>query len=145
MFVCLHFIPYRIPECSIRSKSFALKKIKSKYEKNMGNQTHVWWEEFVSYPLERYRSDYLSSYGLNSTPITLLQGCMWHWITHEGWYAIKTKKANQLLINSSTSAPLLSSSLMNWGNLFRNSWACEKKVSYFRTVTAHGWEKSIKK
>ena len=23
-FVCLHFIPYRIPECSIRSKSFAL-------------------------------------------------------------------------------------------------------------------------
>ena len=25
-FVCLHFIPYRIPECSIRSKSFALCK-----------------------------------------------------------------------------------------------------------------------
>ena len=24
MFVCLHFIPYQIPECSIRSKSFAL-------------------------------------------------------------------------------------------------------------------------
>ena len=23
-FVCLHFIPYRIPECSIRSKSFSL-------------------------------------------------------------------------------------------------------------------------
>ena len=23
-FVCLHFLPYRIPECSIRSKSFAL-------------------------------------------------------------------------------------------------------------------------
>ena len=26
VFVCLHFIPYRIPECSIRSKSFALCK-----------------------------------------------------------------------------------------------------------------------
>ena len=28
------------------------------------------------------------SYGLNSIT-SVLQRCIWHWITHEGWYAIK--------------------------------------------------------
>ena len=31
------------------------------------------------------------SYGLNSTTTVLLQVWLWHWITHEGWYAIKQR------------------------------------------------------
>ena len=31
------------------------------------------------------------SYRLNSTTTVLLQGWLWHYITHEGWYAIKQR------------------------------------------------------
>ena len=39
-----------------------------------------------------------SSYGLNSTTTVLLEGWIWHWITHEGWCVIKTKKPKKTLI-----------------------------------------------
>ena len=38
---------------------------------------------------------YFSSYGLDSIIAVLPQG--WHWITFEGWYAVKTKKPNPIL------------------------------------------------
>ena len=38
-----------------------------------------------------YEHLYPSSYGLNSIITVLLQGCIWHWIAHEGWYVIKPK------------------------------------------------------
>ena len=43
------------------------------------------------YSRERYETHYPSSYGLNSTTTVLLQGRFWHWMTHEGWYAIKQR------------------------------------------------------
>ena len=33
--------------------------------------------------------------GLNNITVVLLEGWLWHYITHKGWYAIKTKKSNQ--------------------------------------------------
>ena len=31
------------------------------------------------------------SYGRNSSTTFLLQGWLWHWITHKGWYAIRQR------------------------------------------------------
>ena len=43
------------------------------------------------YPRERYETPYLPRYWLNSIIAVLLEGWLWHWITHEGWYAIKQR------------------------------------------------------
>ena len=34
---------------------------------------------------------FMPSNGLSSTTITLLQGWLWYWMAHEGWYAIKQR------------------------------------------------------
>ena len=44
---------------------------------------------------ERHESPYPPNYGLNSITIVLLEGWLWHWITYEGWYAIKETEPNQ--------------------------------------------------
>ena len=43
---------------------------------------------------ERYENPDPPSYRLNSITDVLLQGWLWHEITHEGWYAIKHKNQN---------------------------------------------------
>ena len=47
---------------------------------------------------ERHEPSYSSSYGLNSTTTVLLQVWLWHWITHEGWYAIKQRIQAKLFL-----------------------------------------------
>ena len=49
-----------------------------------------------SYPSKRYEPPYPPSYAVNTTSIVFFQGWLWNWITHKGWYAIKTKKPNQI-------------------------------------------------
>ena len=44
------------------------------------------------YPWERYEPPYPPSYVLNCTTTVLLERLLWHWITHEVWYAIKNKE-----------------------------------------------------
>ena len=39
---------------------------------------------------------YPPSYGLNSTTTVLLEGWVWHWITHKGWYDIKQRNQTNL-------------------------------------------------
>ena len=41
------------------------------------------------YSRERDDSPYPPSYWLNSTTTVLQEGWIWHWITRQGWYAIK--------------------------------------------------------
>ena len=50
---------------------------------------------------ERHEIFYLLSYWFNSTTTVLLQGWIWHWITHEEWYVFKEE-----ILNSNTSVPL---------------------------------------
>ena len=38
---------------------------------------------------------YSPSYRFDSTTTVLLEGWLWHLITHEGWYAIKRRNRNQ--------------------------------------------------
>ena len=47
---------------------------------------------------ELYEPPYHFSYRSNNTATILLQGWCRYWLTQEGWYAIKKKKAN--LINT---------------------------------------------
>ena len=50
------------------------------------------------YPCEKYKFPYPPSYGLNSTTIDL-QGCLWNWTTHEGWYSIKQRNQTNQTLN----------------------------------------------
>ena len=43
-------------------------------------------------PKERHQLPYLPRYGLNSITAIYLEGWLWHYITHEGWCAMKPKK-----------------------------------------------------
>ena len=65
-------------------------------------ESNLWtaWQLFLLSPLcslsnwcpwKRYEPLYLPRHGLDSTPTVLLQGSLWHWITHKAWYAIKQK------------------------------------------------------
>ena len=38
------------------------------------------------------------SYGLNSSTTVILQGWIWHKITHKGWYAIKLRKQTKCFL-----------------------------------------------
>ena len=73
------------------------------------------------------------SNGLNSTLTVPLKGWVGHWITHEGWYAIKQRFQNIKLIDSSL---ILFLGLYS-SNLFCNSNIKSVNISniYHKIVT----------
>ena len=52
---------------------------------------------YVTYLWERYETTYPLMYRLNSLTAVLLQGWLWHWITHKGLYAIKKRSQSNLI------------------------------------------------
>ena len=61
------------------------------------NRTFLSLSEYFTY--ERYEPLHSPNYELNKS-ITVLQVWIWHDITHEGCFAIKTKKPNELIAQS---------------------------------------------
>ena len=60
------------------------------------------------------------SYGINSTTTVLLRWWLWHWITHQGSYAIKNKKSKQLIHLIKKFLKSCLSRNVNWWNVFGN-------------------------
>ena len=51
---------------------------------------------FVHFHFGKIRTFLSPSYGLNSITTVLLQGLIWHYITHDDWYAIKPRSVGCL-------------------------------------------------
>ena len=86
---------------------------------------------------KRYEPSYLLSYGLNRIMDVLLQGWLWHLITHEGWYAIKQKKPKYRYIQCAQK--LIDTSLNFFSCHFykKTKWAICYFFSLFWTILNH--------
>ena len=56
------------------------------------NSSHTNMLTFGSIPLRKAWTFLFPNYKLDSTTTLLWQEKLWHWITHEGWYAIKQRQ-----------------------------------------------------
>ena len=91
-FSCQCGIMANVLDCNIIVKEF---KLQSCY--------YIYFQTQEKYKITDYPSP---SYRLNSVTAVLLQGWLWHWITHQVWCTIKTKKPTIILaISAATIMP----------------------------------------
>ena len=79
------------------------------------------------------------SYGLNNTTTVLLEGWIWHWITKEGWYAVKKQRTTLcfylfcLIEKRNLEVKIFENKIFDWNKLHKH---ISEKIDQPMDVTA---------